>query len=90
MKKITFIIMATTFFSMAQAQDDYSISQASGKFALNLYKQFAQNNDDNIFFSPLSINIAMGMTYAGANNETKEQIAQVFNYPADDSNLHKQ
>ena len=90
MKKITLIIMATTFFSMAQAQDDYSISQASGKFALNLYKQFAQNSDDNIFFSPLSLNIAMGMTYAGANNETKEQIAQVFNYPADDTNLHKQ
>ena len=49
MKKITFIIMATTFFSMAQAQDDYSISQASGKFAQNLYKQFAQNNEHNSY-----------------------------------------
>jgi serpin B len=90
MKKITLIMIVITLFSVTQAQEEYNISQASGKFALDIYKHFAQENGDNIFFSPFSLYIAMGMTYAGAEAKTKSEIAQVFSFPLDDKNLHKQ
>jgi len=82
-------MIATILFSAIKAQEDYNVSQASGKFALDIYKHFAQENSDNIFFSPFSLYIAMGMTYAGAEAETKSEIAQVFNFPLDDKNLHR-
>ena len=90
MEKIV-TIMAIIFglgFGKASSQE-YSATQSS-KFALEIYKQFAGENENNIFFSPLSISIAMGMTYAGSEGETKEQIAQVFNFPLNDKNLHRE
>jgi serpin B len=83
-------MIATVLFTISQAQEKYDVSEASGKFALEIYKLFAEENNNNVFFSPLSLNLAIGMTYAGADGETKSQIAQVFNYPLDDKNLHNQ
>lgn len=90
MKKIVAIMATIVGFGFGNASSQEYTSAQSSKFALDIYKQFAGEFEDNIFFSPFSISIAMGMTYAGAEGETKEQIAQVFNFPLNDKNLHKE
>ncbi len=37
-------------------------------------------DDDNVFLSPLSVSIAMGMTWNGANGVTKEEIKQALKH----------
>lgn len=70
-------------------QTSYSANNANG-CALDIYKIFAQANDNNIFFSPVSINLALGMTYAGARGETKQQMSKTLRFPLDDKNFHNQ
>jgi serpin B len=90
MKAIILTLAITLAFGSVNAQATKYTSKESNQFALNIYGQFAEKNDGNIFFSPLSLTMALGMSYAGAEGETKEQIAGVFNFPIDDKNLHKE
>jgi serpin B len=89
--KISPITMAALiFFGTAElAAQDYSAKEANS-FAVDMYKVLANNNNDNVFFSPFSLSLALGMTYAGAEGETKQQISEVLNFPINDSDLHKQ
>ncbi len=51
-----------------------AIVKADNTFGIKLFKNLAANNEDeqeNIIISPLSISMALGMTYNGAANETK-------------------
>lgn len=91
MKRIA-LAMISLIYVNASAQDSYSVAKESGSFAYSIFKQMAteKGENENIFFSPYSITLAMGMTYAGANNATKHEMATVLHFPADDSNLHKQ
>ena len=57
------------------------LASANAKFAMNIYDELRDlANDGNIFFSPLSISLALGMTYAGAKENTKNQMAQVMEF----------
>ena len=53
-------------------------------FALDLYHAIS-DKDENLFFSPHSISIAMAMTWAGAENQTETQMANTmqFNFVQD-------
>ncbi|MFO8022600.1 MAG: serpin family protein [Perlabentimonas sp.] len=86
-KTYSIIFLMLAVGSISSYAQKYSSIQAN-RFALDIYKQFAAQDNQNIFFSPYSLSTAMGMTYAGAKGETKEQIAQVFQFPLDDSDLH--
>ncbi len=50
------------------------IVEADNKFGLKLFKEvvFEEEPDTNIFISPLSVSMALGMTYNGANDSTEE------------------
>ena len=50
---------------------------SANRFAVAMYRQLIED-DKNLFFSPHSIAAALGMTAAGARNETKEQIRQAL------------
>jgi len=50
------------------------------EFAIDLYKEIAKTEKGNIFFSPLSIGNAFGMTYMGARGETATEMAKVFRF----------
>ena len=39
---------------------------------------------ENVFFSPYSIDVALAMTYEGANGKTKEEIGRALHIPTDD------
>ncbi len=50
--------------------------QQDNEFALDLFKQVIANSDEkNIFISPLSVSIALGMAWNGAEGDTKAEMA---------------
>lgn len=53
----------------------------SPKFAFDLYSQISE--EENIIFSPLSINQAFSMLYPGTANNTFEQFRNVFYFDSD-------
>ena len=66
------------------------LSSANSQFALELYNRQAANTDGNIFFSPFSVSVALGMTYLGARCKTKQQMKRVLHYgDARDDDLHQ-
>ena len=57
-------------------------------FALDLYQQ-VRATPGNLFYSPFSISIALAMTYAGARNETAQQIEDTLHFTLGQDGLHK-
>ncbi len=61
---------------------DSAVSGNTG-FAADMYKSLAEDkHGEDIFFSPFSISIAFGMTWAGAQGTTAEEISEVFKFRA--------
>ncbi len=60
------------------------IVRSSNQFALDLYNQYRQQ-EDNIFFSPYSIVTALAMTYEGAKNQTAEEMKLVLHLPDEET-----
>jgi serpin B len=56
-------------------------------FAFNLYQELKEG-DDNLFYSPYSISLALAMTYAGARGETAQQMADTLHFTLEDNRLH--
>lgn len=90
MRLLITLITLTTMFQRALPQETYSVPEGTGKLAIEVYRQLAKENNDNILFSPYSLNMAMGITYSGANGKTKEQIASTFGFPLEDKFLLKE
>ena len=44
-----------------------SIIASDNQFGFKLFKEISQEKNENIFISPLSVAMALGMTYNGAN-----------------------
>ena len=90
MKRNILTLATLLMFSFANAQNNSYTANEANRFALDIYKQFAQADGSNVFFSPISISMALGMTYAGTDGETQKQISEVFNFPHGDKSFHKQ
>lgn len=56
---------------------------AINHFAFDLYSYLKKGEPGNLFYSPFSLSVAMGMTYEGAGEQTAAEIRQVFYYPDD-------
>ena len=62
------------------------VTTANNQFALDFYakvKGEEVNKEENIFFSPYSLLIALAMTYEGAEGKTAEEMEDVFYFPKD-------
>ena len=56
-------------------------------FAFDLYRELSSENG-NLFYSPYSISVALGMTYAGARDETESQMADTLHFGLPQDALH--
>lgn len=56
-------------------------------FALQLYHWQAAD-ENNLFFAPISVSVAMAMTYAGARAQTATEMAAALNFQLPDEQLH--
>ena len=56
------------------------VEKASGDngFAFKIFKEVSKLNGSNTFFSPLSLNAALGMLYNGASGETRAEMAEAL------------
>ena len=53
--------------------------ESDNKFGLNLFREIIkEEGDKNVFISPLSVSMALGMTYNGANGETQKAMQEVL------------
>ncbi len=59
---------------------------ASNTFAFDLYPYL--DTGGNVFYSPYSITIALGMAYEGARGLTATEMAEVLKLPVNDSERH--
>jgi serpin B len=62
--------------------------KGNNEFAFELYKQLSATQEGNFFYSPYSISLALAMTYAGANGQTEEQMAETLKFLLEDEELH--
>ena len=60
---------------------------SNSAFAFDLYHALSER-DGNLFFSPYSLSLALAMTYAGARDETAQQMAEVLRFTLPQERLH--
>jgi len=64
-----------------------ALAAGNSDFAFDLF-QTIRPDDQNLFFSPYSISLALAMTYAGARNETEMQMADTLHFTLPQNDLH--
>ena len=70
-------------------EEQGSFAEDNATLSLNLFAEVADtSNDDNVLVSPLSVSLALAMTYAGAEGETEDQMAEALEFKLDEEALH--
>lgn len=64
-----------------------AVRSGNSAFAWSLYGELSKQQG-NLFFSPFSIESALGMTYAGARGETAKQMHDVLHVGVSDAKFH--
>ena len=53
-------------------------ARADNRFSFRMFKEISTLSGSNTFFSPLSLNMALGMLYNGASGDTRDEMAEVL------------
>jgi serpin B len=69
------------------AEDTAQVAQGNTAFALDLYARL-RGQEGNLFYSPLSMSAALGMTYAGARGQTADEMAKALHFDLGQDRLH--
>jgi len=77
-----FLILGTASALADGARESNGHAADTAAFTIDLYAQLAGAQDGNLFFSPVSIQTALAMPYAGAHGVTAEQMAKALHYQA--------
>lgn len=84
---MTFITLTSSYLNAGDNDNYTDLVKGNTQFALDIYSKLS-NREGNILFSPHSISTVLAMTYAGARNNTAQQMAQVLYFPTNQKNLH--
>src|SRR6476661_7946673 len=67
--------------TMAQGATSFELAaKATNQLGVDLHRQLA-TGDENLCISPYSIDSALAMTFAGADGETRSEMARVLHFP---------
>lgn len=67
---------------------DFDVATATNQVGLDLYRRLAAEAPaGNLALSPYSIESALALAYAGADGETRSEMARVLYFPQDDPSL---
>lgn len=69
------------------AADSSALAEGNLAFAVDLYHAVGAG-DQNLFYSPYSISLALAMAYAGAKGETEKQMADTLHFSLPPVRLH--
>jgi len=66
--------------------EQLELIEGTNRFGLDLFRKIISEEEDteNVFISPLSVHLALSMTWNGAAGNTREQMMKVLNYPGYD------
>ena len=65
----------------ALTEQEALVVESSNSFGFDLFSEVvAQSADENVFVSPLSVSLALGMTYNGARGETADGMRDALSY----------
>jgi serpin B len=86
MKRLLILqLFGTLVGAMAHAATNFDLAaKATNEVAVDIHRQLATGNE-NLCVSPYSIQNALAMTFAGADGETRTEMAQVLHFPNDAS-----
>jgi serpin B len=84
MKRLLVLQMfAISVAAIAHGATSFDLAaKATNQLGVDLYRQLAAG-DENLCISPYSIDSAMAMTFAGADGETRSEMARVLHFPND-------
>lgn len=75
----TSLLLTGSLAAGGRDPDAVRLASAYNDFGISLYNLItAENEGRNIFISPLSISIALAMTYNGASGETADEIGRIL------------
>ncbi|MFN8392926.1 MAG: serpin family protein [Bdellovibrionota bacterium] len=87
MKLFSFFIFLF-FCASAAADTGAAAAQSMNQLGLDLFRA-VQTPGENICLSPYSIQTALAMTYAGADGDTRDEMASVLHARGDDAAFHR-
>lgn len=76
----SFLLIFAFGYSLVNAQIAH---ENNSKFSMEMYRQISYDNQNNLFFSPMSISSAMAIPYIGAKGETKREFEEVLFFDTD-------
>ncbi|PYJ12719.1 MAG: serpin family protein, partial [Verrucomicrobia bacterium] len=86
MKRLLILqVFGVLMAAMAHGATNFDLAaKATNELAVDLQRQLAKGND-NLCISPYSIESALAMTFAGADGETRTEMARVLHFSNDAS-----